>query len=158
MTTPQPLPTPPEIDPALDHPEHHMVWLETEIKWIKDYATRYAQASISRPAVAQPLAEAEALSDDAIAHAINNAACDVATNNAPDGRLHAICRNLWAQWCAQHAFQPAAVGAVPDPSTAVQAFHAAFAAAEASPTSVTAWRYAARLGRDALSQPKGPTA
>ena len=48
MTTPQPQGLPPlrEIEPAFDHPEHHMKWTRSEIKWIKEYATDYAREAL----------------------------------------------------------------------------------------------------------------
>lgn len=48
MTTPQPQGLPPlrEIEPAFDHPEHHMKWTRSEIKWIKEYATDYASEAL----------------------------------------------------------------------------------------------------------------
>lgn len=48
--TPNQLPPLPEIDPVLDHPEHHMKWSRQEIAWIKDYATVHALAALAQQA------------------------------------------------------------------------------------------------------------
>ena len=57
----------------------------------------------------QALTEALALSDDALSHAINQAACDIAADRAPDDRIRAIGRALWRQWQAQQAAQATAL-------------------------------------------------
>ena len=55
--TPNQLPPLPEIDPVLDHPEHHMKWSRQEIAWIKDYATVHALAALAQQAQ-EPVAAA----------------------------------------------------------------------------------------------------
>lgn len=54
--TPNQLPPLPEIDPVLGHPEHHMKWTPTEIKWIQKYATDYALAALAQHAQ-EPVAD-----------------------------------------------------------------------------------------------------
>lgn len=70
------------------------------INGLTDAETNATASVMGLSPVARPLTEAEALSADAINHAISNASDP-----------HSLCRNLWNQWCAQHVAQPAeAVG------------------------------------------------
>lgn len=40
------LPAPPEIS-LRDHPEHSMVWLDTEVRWIQQYADKHARTVLA---------------------------------------------------------------------------------------------------------------
>lgn len=65
-------------------------------------------AALSRPAVAQPLTEAKALSPDAISHAINQAYINAISDTSPERSvMHSFARCLWSQWCVQYAARPA---------------------------------------------------